>query len=383
MDQHFPRPEYAAELTQQLLGQSMFATDTLVLGAPRRTGKSTFLQEDLTPALEAKGALVLYVDLWKNQDADPVELISFTIANALAQQQGKIAKVAKAAGLTKVSIHGVEFSLDAVGKVPGASVADALEELQKRAGVPVVFIIDEAQHVIKSEGGMTLMFGLKSARDTINRPGARNLILVMSGSDRDKLLRLVHGNATPFFGSEITTLPLLDRTFTDFYAGLLAVEKPDLRPDNDRFYKAFVKFHHRPEPFLKKFNTLTGILGPKTTNDLHDQLDKLADEYEEEQFALYETAYLGLTKLQRAVLTRVLSHGRTGKLFDAKALEEYTKAQGKQVLAGAARNAIERLREIDPPLIWKSARGDYAPVDSGMRAWYELLVKNGQWPPQD
>ncbi|MBD4704865.1 ATP-binding protein, partial [Xanthomonas citri pv. citri] len=76
---------------------------------------STFLQEDLTPALEQKGALVLYVDLWKKQDADPVDLISFTIANALAQQQGKIAKVAKAAGLTKVSIHGVEFSLDAVG----------------------------------------------------------------------------------------------------------------------------------------------------------------------------------------------------------------------------------------------------------------------------
>lgn len=54
MDQHFPCPEFAAELTQQLLGQSMFATDTLFLGAPRRTGKSTFLQEDLTPALEQK-----------------------------------------------------------------------------------------------------------------------------------------------------------------------------------------------------------------------------------------------------------------------------------------------------------------------------------------
>ena len=383
MDQHFPRPEYAAELTQQLLGQSMFATDTLFLGAPRRTGKSTFLKEDLTPALEEKGALVLYVDLWKDQDADPVELISFTIANALAQQQGRIAKVAKAAGLTKVSIHGVEFSLDAVGKDAGASVADALQELQKRAGVPLVFIVDEAQHVIKSEGGMKLMFGLKSARDTINRPGARNLILVMSGSDRDKLLRLVHGNAAPFFGSEITTLPLLDKKFTDFYAGLLAVEKPELHPDNERFYMTFVKFHHRPEPFLKKFNTLTGIFGPKTTNELHEQFDKLADEYEAEQHALYETAYLGLTNLQRTVLTRVLSHGRSGKLFDAKALEEYSKAQGKPVKAGAARNAIDRLREIGPPLIWKSARGDYAPVDSGMRAWYELLVKNGQWPPQD
>lgn len=383
MEQHFPRPVFAAELSQMLLGQSMFATDTLFLGAPRRTGKSTFLSQDLRPALEAKGALVLYVDLWKNQAANPVDLISYTIANALAQQQGRIAKVAQAAGLTKVSIHGVEFSLDAVGKVAGASVADALEELQKRVDKPVVFIVDEAQHVIKNDDGMKLMYGLKSARDTINKPGERNLLLVMSGSDRDKLLRLVHGNAAPFYGSEITTLPVLDKQFTDFFAGLFAVEKPDLRLDNKRFYEAFERFHHRPEPFLKRFNRLTGILGPKTTDELHAQLDALAEEYEAEQFALYETAYLGLTTMQRAVLTRVLSHGAEGNLYSGEALKAYTKAQGKEVKAGAARNAVERLREIEPPLIWKSARSDYAPEDSGMRTWYERLVASGQWPPKD
>lgn len=383
MEQHFPRPVFAAELAQQLLGQSMFATDTLFLGAPRRTGKSTFLNQDLRPALEAKGALVLYVDLWKNQDADPVDLISYTIANALAQKQGRIAKVAQAVGLTKVSIHGVEFTLEDVGKAVGATVADALDELQQRVGKPVVFIVDEAQHVIKTDGGMKLMFGLKSARDTINKPGVRNLILVMSGSDRDKLLRLVHGNGAPFMGSDITTLPVLDKDFTDFYAGLFAVEKPELRLDNKRFYEAFEKFHHRPEPFLKRFNRLTGILGPKTTDELHGQLDQLAEEYEKEQFALYEASFLGLTKLQRAVLTRVLSNGADGKLFNAEALAEYTKAQGHKIQAGSARNAVERLREIEPPLIWKSARGDYAPEDSGMRTWYERLVASGQWPPKD
>ena len=43
----------------------------LFLAAPRRTGKSTFLREDLRPALEAMGVLVVYADLWENKAADP------------------------------------------------------------------------------------------------------------------------------------------------------------------------------------------------------------------------------------------------------------------------------------------------------------------------
>ena len=45
------------------------------------------------------------------------------------------------------------------------------------------------------------MFALKSARDQMNMPGNAQLRLVMSGSDRDKLLRLVNTAAAPFFGA--------------------------------------------------------------------------------------------------------------------------------------------------------------------------------------
>lgn len=381
MEKHFRRPDYAAEIAQQLLGQSMFATDTLFLGAPRRTGKSTFLTGDLTPAMEAAGAHVLYVDLWKDKEKNPADLIAFTIANNLATLQGAIARAAGAVGLSKVSIHGVEFSLDAVGKKPGASIADALQELQAKAAKPVVFIVDEAQHAIKSKESMSVMFSLKSARDTINAPGVRNLVLVMSGSDRDKLLRLVHGNAAPFLGSRIHELPLLDKAYTDFVAGFMAIEKPAYRINTERFFQSFVKFNHRPEFFLEAINDLTSLFGPAKPDTFHDLLDEKAAEYEAELAAGYAAAYEGLTKMQRAVLTRVLSSGRNGKLYDADALAEYSKAHGKRVDAGAARSAVEKLRELDPPLIWKSARGEYAPEDSGMRSWYEKLHREGRWPP--
>lgn len=59
------------------------------------------------------------------------------------------------------------------------------------------------------------MTALKSARDQLNRPGKTQLPLIMSCSDRDKLLRLVNSNAAPFFGSNISRMPELGEDFVE------------------------------------------------------------------------------------------------------------------------------------------------------------------------
>ena len=45
-------------------------------------------------------------------------------------------------------------------------------------------------------------------------------MLVMSGSDRDKLLRLVNTNGSPFYGSQIPRMPLLGQDFIDYVSRL-------------------------------------------------------------------------------------------------------------------------------------------------------------------
>jgi len=69
----YPRPALAEELVAALQGKTIFsdAHNGLFLAAPRRTGKTTFLQADLKPALERAGVLVVYVDLWSDQRRDP------------------------------------------------------------------------------------------------------------------------------------------------------------------------------------------------------------------------------------------------------------------------------------------------------------------------
>ena len=58
----FHRGQLAAQFSKRILNISpgSAAGSGLFLAAPRRTGKSTFVREDLRPQLESDGALVLY-----------------------------------------------------------------------------------------------------------------------------------------------------------------------------------------------------------------------------------------------------------------------------------------------------------------------------------
>lgn len=74
-------PAYHPRLTKARVSRRVFAKrlltptalqesarDGLFITGVRRIGKTTFLQQDLIPALKKKGALVIYADLWDNRE---------------------------------------------------------------------------------------------------------------------------------------------------------------------------------------------------------------------------------------------------------------------------------------------------------------------------
>jgi hypothetical protein len=88
----------------------------LFLAAPRRTGKSTFVREDLRPALQRYGATVLYVDLWANKQADPGAVIVGAVRAELAKHEGHRRPAGQSRPAWRRSLSGgVAFSLDRVG----------------------------------------------------------------------------------------------------------------------------------------------------------------------------------------------------------------------------------------------------------------------------
>ena len=379
----FPRSALAQGLVAALQGKALLgdAHNGLFLAAPRRTGKSTFLQGDLWPALQAVGVVVVYVDLWADARRDPGGLIAEAIARALAPQLGLVARTARKAGLDKVKVGGLEVDTSKIGKVDGLTLTDALRLLHESAGKPVALIIDEAQHALTSEAGEAAMTALKSARDQLNQPGVVNLMLVMSGSDRDKLLRLVNTVGAPFYGSQIQRMPPLGPDFIAHIAALIEAQRPELRPvDQALLQQAFEVFGHRPQFFMA---ALGQVLSPLAalSGRFEVALLEAAQQQQAQDEAQMESEYLGLKPTEQAVLWRMLEQGQRYRPYDAEALRFYRDKTGHPVSAAQAQRALEALRQRTPALVWKSARGEYALEDAAMHRWFETRKEADQWPP--
>ena len=87
----YRRTALAASYCDALEGRGILdATSGLFLAAPRRTGKSTFLREDMVPEMRTRGWQTLYVDLWSDRSRDPAELIIAVVRDTLAQLDGPV-----------------------------------------------------------------------------------------------------------------------------------------------------------------------------------------------------------------------------------------------------------------------------------------------------
>lgn len=81
----YHRTRYANDMAAQLLQPTVLQLQVrsgVFLSGIRRIGKTTFLRQDLIPALEAAGALVVYVDLWADRSKSPSALVHQAVQEA-------------------------------------------------------------------------------------------------------------------------------------------------------------------------------------------------------------------------------------------------------------------------------------------------------------
>lgn len=390
---HFARASFAQETADAMQGRlGLFGDGSsgLFLAAPRRTGKSTFLRADLIPELHKRQVEVVYVDLTTNLRADPEALIAEAVARGIHRNLGPISRTAKAGAIESVQAPWFKVDLTKIGKPDGTAMADALRMLCELAHKPVALIVDEAQRALTSEGGEAAMWALKSSRDTINLPGDTKLMLVMTGSDRDKLLRLVNSNSAPFFGSSITRMPVLGKDFTDFVVTEVEKANPSLKPiDKQAVHDAFELFGARPQFFAKGLGLALNPLvdEPAGGASFEQRLRWAAQTSLVEDEIRWDADFIALRPVEQAILWRLLQQGPRFRPYDADALAFYrekTKALGGtgSTTAQTVQNALEALRQRTPSLVWKSARGEYALEDPAMQTWYAHRAGRGSWPPQ-
>ncbi|MFM9968575.1 MAG: AAA family ATPase [Burkholderiales bacterium] len=381
---HFPRPTLAAAIADELSGKTVLsdAQNGLFLAGPRRTGKTEFLRQDLKPELERRGMLVIYVDLWEDKTRSPLASIAASLAQAVENNLSGVAGFVKGAGIDKISLPGgFNFDLSKIGKTDGLTLYQILNVLHQASKKPVVLIVDEAQHALTNDDGDAAMSALKSARDQMRSDGKSKLLLVMSGSHRDKLMRLLNSAATPFWGSQVRPLPLLEADFVAHLTRTVRQEKPELASVRQSVMEeAFTHMGHQPQFLL---DAIRSVL--PASNDgaaFESALLALAKERRATEREELTNTYLRLPPLQQAVLQRLLEQGENYRAFDAKSLAFYGAHSVTKVSVAQVQRALDALRDNDPPLVWKSLRGDYSVYDQALSGWYAYLVASNNWPPR-
>jgi hypothetical protein len=326
--------------------------------------------------LEAIGALVVYADLWANPTADPGLVISNAIRASLAGNEGVILRLAKSAGMSKVSLGNVSFDLDRVGLGKDVSLTDALVALSDETGQMIVLVIDEAQHAITTDEGIAALFALKAARDELNSSQHRGLRIVCTGSNRDKLAMLRNSKDQAFFGAPLVNFPLLGRDYIDWFCQEV---KLPFQLDPEQVWPLFIDAGYRPELLgsaADQFRFEFDVDATTVPQKFADEVRRLAEELNEVQRGVIHS----LTPIQSAVLRVMAATNQHYAPFEAATLEKYRMAmqtsgqppEEVKVDVPGVQQALIALQ--DKKLIWRAARGVYAVEEKSI---IDLLKMDG------
>ena len=338
------------------------------LSAPRRTGKSTFIREDLVPKLTSLGVEVIYVDLWADRAEDPGNMIADAVGNHLRKNESKLVQWAKNSGINKLSMAGVQVDFGKVGIGAKETFSSGLAALSDATKSLIVLVIDEAQQAITSGKGSDALFALKAARDELNSSLHHGFRLVATGSNRDKLSMLVNVKDQAFYGAPLVTLPFLDDEFLKWeqlkFDGAVT-------PSINAMRESFISCGYRPEFLIQCLDVLAfqpDLDQANVDGRLLDEMQRKMGDSKKDFVRLLNS----LPPMQAAVI-RVMAEDnelyapfKTETVKRYKLLSELTGGDAN-VDISSIQYALDALR--DKSLVWKSSRGIYSIEDSQHIAW--------------
>ncbi|MCD2511890.1 AAA family ATPase [Comamonas endophytica] len=371
---YFRREALARQMAQQLLRPGILdqgLRSGLFLSGSRRTGKTTFLQQDLMPALEAHDAVVVYVDLWSDTQADPGALVHAAIRSALQDLQtpasGVLARLARIKGLD-VEALGLKFGFELadLGTRDGPTLAQALMEVVDKAQTHVVLIVDKVQQVLATEQGAQLMLALKAARDAINpRPHTPGYFLFIgTGSHRAQVSSLTLQGKQAFAGATSLGYPTLGDDYVEYLLGAVGAEGAKV-PSLSVAVAAFKALDHRPEEMLRALRMVQQY--DEAQVDAFFPVIALTLKTAAADVELRKIEDLGL--LAMAVFGRVAAEeeGVRG-LFSAESIAAYGALVGHEVSTDQVQRVADDLRNAN--LIMRKSHGMYCVTDPFVRgAW--------------
>lgn len=337
----------------------------LAMFAPRRVGKTYFLDHDLAPAARQADWLPVYADLWLQKSA-PLEAINHALEEALDDVTVPRSKVGRLATTTVKKAGAMGASLE-FGDVPARRALPLTPELRLDALVvrlaaaarkPILLMLDEVQALGDLAGGdkiiATLRAVLHKRRDILKA--------VFTGSSQEAMVRMLSTAGSPMYQfAQLLDFPVLGDEFLRQLADHFAKVHPGKSLPLDDLRRVFARIGFKPG----LMRDLVKSLSAEGLTDVEAGVKRFL--LDDRQVAGWSALLQPHDLFERAVLLAI-AQGLPPMGRDT--LDALARVQGSRPTVAKVRAAIERLRRagllsragsrpttIDDPLFAEYLRG--------------------------
>ncbi len=338
----------------------------LALFAPRRVGKTYFLDNDLAPAAKAAGMLPVYADLWLHKSA-PLAALNHALEEALDDllvPSGNLAKMAKTQ-VKKIGLLGASVDLgDEPHRraLPESSTLrlDALvTRLARQHKGRVLLMLDEVQTLGDVPDGVSMIAALRS----VLHKRRADVCAVFTGSSQEGLARLMNTAGAPMYQfAQIIDFPMLGdeflRPLAAHFGKVHAGKKLDMAGLRDAFKKIGFK------PALMR--DLVKAMSAEGVTDVQRGIENYVRS--DHQLAIWHALLNSVNAFDRGVLVAVAKGQPPLSQATLKTLEM---VPGVKPTISKVRSSLEKLKRSG--LLSKTAEG--TTIDDPLFA--EFLQRRG------
>ena len=174
----------------------------LAMFAPRRVGKTHFLDHDLAPEAQRVGWLPVYADLWLQKSA-PLDAINHALEEALDDVTVPVTALSRLANtpVKKLGAFGASIDLDTtparrvLPSAPELRLDALVTRLAQQAGKPVLLMLDEIQTLGDVPDGERIIATLRA----VLHKRRKVLMSVFTGSSQEALARMLSSVGGPMY----------------------------------------------------------------------------------------------------------------------------------------------------------------------------------------
>jgi hypothetical protein len=320
----------------------------IALFAPRRVGKTFFLDSDLAPGARDAGLVPVYADLWLHREA-PLEAINHALEEAIddvsvpATKAGRrVRTVVK--GVTAFGA-GIEFGDEPARRPLPREPALRLDALVLRlayaARRPVLLMLDEAQTLGEHAEAAVMLSALRA----VLHKRRQYVHAVLTGSSQDAIAAMVSAAGAPMYQfAQLLDFPVLGHAFLELLVQRFRQVHPSKRLAASDLMPVFEKIGFKPQ--LMK--DVVKEMSAEGSTDPAAAFERLVRQ--ERHIAGWLAILNTLTPIDRALLV-LIAEGRAPLARESMA---ELKKTARDATVSKVRASLERLKRAG--LIHSSAR---------------------------